>query len=199
MICRYEEVKHVIIVRDPYDTAYSATKFLYRMMGYDEDTDDETAAFYIESDFVNRKDDYFHFFQSWWPHRNRSNVFWLFYEDMKKDLKAIVKQLAEFIDVETEQDELERVYQMCSFEFMSANGEKFEPNIVSEYNSDLGTSESWKPCSIVRKNGGQIGQGTKYLGPKLRNVLDCLWSETMEKNYGYLNYAQLYRENCRFK
>lgn len=36
---------------------------------------------------------------SWWPHRQDPNVLWLHYDDLKEDLPACVKLVAEFLDL----------------------------------------------------------------------------------------------------
>ena len=53
--------------------------------------------------------DYFDHVLSWWAHRNDENVLFLKYEDMKKDLTAIVTQFAEFIGRSLDQSVIDKI------------------------------------------------------------------------------------------
>ena len=39
-------------------------------------------------------------FLSWWPHKDKDNILFLKYEDMKRDSHGAVSQIASFIDAD---------------------------------------------------------------------------------------------------
>lgn len=52
----------------------------------------------------------------WYPHRLDENVLWLHYEDLKEDLSACVRIIAEFLDIGKDDEELQKtaLYQVCN-------------------------------------------------------------------------------------
>lgn len=198
--CRTKGVKSIFIIRDVYDATYSFSKFSYRMMGSNEDVDDQTQANIVQEYHDTNFLCYFCLLNSWWPHRNDTDVYWLFYEDMKKDLKTIVRQLSKFIEVQLTDSEVDLVCKLCSFEHMAENKQKFESNdAVDRYNKAMGTNEKWVAASVVRSDGGKVGQGRKNLGPQTSAVIERMWSETIKANFDFENYDQLYKSFSRFK
>lgn len=114
----------------------------------------------------------------------------------------MISQISSFVGVNLNEAELNHIRELCSFEFMAKNENKFRPtNVLENYRNTIKESkDEWEPNqSIVRKDGGQIGQGRKNIGPKLRGVLDKFWLETMEKSFGYQSYEALYQANTRFQ
>ena len=57
---------------------------------------------------------YFLHLLSWWEHRNDPNVLFLFFEDMKDDLKSVVRMVAAFIGIEDEEN-INKAVEMSSF------------------------------------------------------------------------------------
>lgn len=170
------------------------------MFGGTTDMDDESMVKHMENEYT-LGNNYFNLLPTWWPHRNDPDVFFVFYEDLKKDLKTMIKKIADFIVVNLNEDELRRVHDFCTFEFMTKNEKHFQPsNIVDIYNAVAnGPEEKWEPTqSIVRKDGGQIGQGRQNLGPKVLSKIATMWAEKIEKPFGYKTYEELYQANSLF-
>lgn len=190
-------MKHVLIIRDPIDVAYSSIKFYYRHHGGVGDVDDDTMMQYLSRRYEEGTD-YFHFVESWWPHRNDPNVFFVFYEDLKTDTKFILEKLAKFIGVDLNEEELDRVVKYTSFEFMSEHEELFKGNIVELMAEVFGCNADWQPTQHnIRKDGGQVGQGSKFVSSELKNFCQKLWKDTMEKSYGYKDYGEIYSQFSR--
>ena len=57
----------------------------------------------------------------WWAHRDEPNVLFLKYEDMKKDLKAKVKTIADFIGHTLDEDDIQKIAQATTIDSMIAN------------------------------------------------------------------------------
>jgi hypothetical protein len=198
-----EGVKHIVIVRNPYDTSYSYTRFNHRFWGSDEDVDEETMASYMKLEsgkgsFFGKYS--FMFFNSWWHHRKDSNVFWVHYEDLLQNLELITKQLADFIEMPLNDEELKRICSMCTFGYMSKHADKFTADPVADLFARSMDREKWKvTSSMVRTDGGKSGQGKEKLTSNLRQTVDDLWEDIVTKQLGFANYDEIYLEGTRLK
>ncbi|XP_070558507.1 sulfotransferase 1 family member D1-like [Ptychodera flava] len=57
----------------------------------------------------------------WWQHRNDDNVLFLFYEDMKNDLKGSVRKISNFLDKQLDENTLDEITRRSSFDVMKEN------------------------------------------------------------------------------
>lgn len=125
------KAKYIYITRNPYDCCvsyYYHTKTL-PLHDFEEGTFDEFFEMFMEGkvDFG----DYFDHVLSWYDHRNDNNVFFLTYEQLKKDTPGMVLQIADFLGKEDYGDKLrqspevlEKVLRAISIESMKKiNGE----------------------------------------------------------------------------
>ena len=69
----------------------------------------------------------------YWRNRHLPNVLILTYEDMKKDMAASVKRIADFMGVELTQDEFDLVCEKSSFAYMKAAEDKFHPPAMTPW------------------------------------------------------------------
>lgn len=89
--------------------------------------------------------------RGWWERsRQDGNVLFLFFEDMKRDLPAVVRQVAAFLGVRPlTEAELARVVEKCGFAYMQEHQDNFEmhpPHILAT-NAELfvrGTADRHK-------------------------------------------------------
>lgn len=137
---------------------------------------------------------------SWWSHRTEKNVKIVFFEDLQRDLRFMIKNIADFVEIPLSENELDRVMEFCSFDYMAKHKEKFNgEGVISAIAKGLG-SEKWSPkIGMVRENGGKVGEGLKNMGSKLKATVERLWNETMEREFGYKNYHEMYLENTLIK
>jgi hypothetical protein len=89
--------------------------------------------------------------KGWWERTHRdSNVLFVLFEDMKKDLPGIVRQVAQFLGISPlNEAELARVVEKCGFAYMQEHQSNFEmqPPHLLQTNADLfvrGTAERHK-------------------------------------------------------
>jgi estrone sulfotransferase len=66
--------------------------------------------------------------KGWWERAQEgSNVLFVFFEDMKRDLPSTVRRVAEFLDVAPlSEEELANVVRKCGFSYMKEHASTFE-------------------------------------------------------------------------
>ena len=65
--------------------------------------------------------------RSWWEVRHLSNVKLVHFANLKADMEGQVRQIADFIDVEIDEDLMNEVLKRCSFDYMKSNAELATP------------------------------------------------------------------------
>ncbi|PIK58211.1 putative sulfotransferase 1C2A [Apostichopus japonicus] len=73
----------------------------------------------------------------WWERRNEPNVLFIKYEDMKKDLRASVLQVSQFLAKSLTDEQLDNICENVTFNNMRKN-----PNVNPDSEGGLGTN--WK-------------------------------------------------------
>jgi hypothetical protein len=77
----------------------------------------------------------------WWQQaQRRDNILFVHFEEMKKDLGAVVDRVASFLGCDLTPDEQRRVAERCSFEYMKRHEEFFEmapPTMFSAYGGEF--------------------------------------------------------------
>ena len=65
--------------------------------------------------------------RSWWDARELPNVYMLHFANLKSDMPGEIRKLAEFLDIEVNEDTWGDVLLHCSFDYMKANATKSVP------------------------------------------------------------------------
>jgi len=65
--------------------------------------------------------------QSWWEIRDLPNVYFLHFENLKRDMPAEIRLLAAFLDIPINEDKWDDILLHCSFDYMKANATKSVP------------------------------------------------------------------------
>ena len=65
--------------------------------------------------------------RSWWAIRDLPNVYLLHFANLKSDMPAEIRQLAEFLDIPINKDKWDDILLHCSFDYMKANATKSVP------------------------------------------------------------------------
>ncbi len=123
------EGRYICVVRDPKDTCVSGYHFLRAEgMGPMTPSVANFVEFFLSPNFP------FHpwpeFLNEYWQVRNRENVLFLTYEEMKKDLRGTVRRIAAFLNVALTEDEVDAVVRRSSFEHMKEIEHKFETGMM---------------------------------------------------------------------
>lgn len=88
--------------------------------------------------------------QTWWDHREQPNILMLHYADMKGDIAAAVRRIAEFIGVELTEARLCDVVKAVAFDRMRQQAETYVPRGGAMWKGgartflDRGTSGRWR-------------------------------------------------------
>ncbi|KAF8764347.1 sulfotransferase ssu-1-like [Argiope bruennichi] len=118
------EAKYIFVARDPKDCCVSFYYHARNQPGFgfwDGEFDDFFELFMAGELEYN---DYFDHLLDWYPHRNDPNVIYTTYEDMKRDIKAIILKLAKFLGqeyieaIEKDNAVLNSIIQYSGFDYM---------------------------------------------------------------------------------
>jgi aryl sulfotransferase len=103
---------------------------------------------------------YFDFENTYWAERNRKNLLFVHYNDMKADLVGEMRRISEFLEIDTPPDRLVRLAEAAQFDTMKANGQALLPKLGqyfdhgSERFLNKGVNGRWKdvltPTDLVR-------------------------------------------------
>ena len=161
--------KYIYVARNPKDMAVSY--FFHTKKGFLPDLTWES---FWELFLIGKMGfgDYFDHVLSWWPHRDDKNVLFLKYEDMKKNPKEVISQIARFIRVDNlSQDIVTKIAESTSFEKMKAD-DTANMSWLHFFNDETG-----KP-SFLRK--GIIGDWKNFLTEEQSAQIDALCDEKLK-------------------
>jgi hypothetical protein len=160
------DAKCVYVARNPKDVAVSYYYHDKSKGGY-EGTWEEHFNLFLQGKVMFGS--YFDHVLPWWEasQRQRENILFLKYEDMKRDLTATVTRIAEFIGVAADQKLVERVVAGSGFEAMATH---------------TGTNFDWVPQregvpKHYRK--GMVGDWRNHFSEAQNQQLDALYRQKM--------------------
>ena len=107
---------------------------------------------------------------SWWPHRNDSNVLFLKYEDMKKNLPQAVSQIASFIGIDLSDDVVSKIAEMTTFDNMKKD-DTANRSWMKEHHEEFASN-------FMRK--GVVGDWKNFLTPKQSAEIDSLCAQRLK-------------------
>ncbi|NXL88294.1 ST6B1 Sulfotransferase, partial [Alectura lathami] len=164
--------KMIYISRNPKDTAVSM--YHYYRENPNLPTVDTWAAFFdafLEGDVVCGS--WFDHFLSWEEHRNDQNILFLFYEDMKKNLPKIVKQISTFLGIDISDADIQDICLKSSFSEMKSDTEKEN----SDPNHTVCALTSNRKL-IFRK--GTVGDWKNHFTPKQNLKFEEVFNKKMK-------------------
>lgn len=110
----------------------------------------------------------------WWNKRHESNVLFLKYEDMKKDLKGAVQQIADFLGKDLSDDVIDVIVDHCTFAKMKKNPSTNPDTLgFNENNNNEGEQKmTTQQPSFMRK--GKVGDWKNYFTVSQNDMFDQL-------------------------
>lgn len=100
LLPQHPQAKYIYVVRNPKDCCVSYYHHTRKTKAYhfEDGSFDEYLQLFVDG--RTSFGDYFHHLVSWYPHVGDTNVLFLTYEGMKKDVSAAILKMAKFLDVQ---------------------------------------------------------------------------------------------------
>ena len=118
---------------------------------------------------------YFNHLLSWLPHKDDKNVLFLKYEDMKRDLRGAVSQIAAFLEVKLTSDTIEKIAEATRFEQMKDDG-------TANYSWVKPFNREGVP-KFMRK--GVVGDWKDFLSTEQSSEMDTICAKTHGLEFRY--------------
>lgn len=181
------DVKYIAIVRNDREVLQSFWRFLNKM------TDEYRAMWGGFPPKMERREDivqfmvdeipevYFGHLKSWWERKDMSNVLLLHYRNLRLEPAAVIRQIAEFLEIPLSDDLLATVLHKSSLEYMS------DPSRTDKYllwHSFPGGKPfpHVYPQAHVRPGGGLLATDDDAF---LNEALTQKWEAAMQREFGH--------------
>ena len=154
--------KYLCVIRDPKDVFVSSYHFMRAvMLGPLMPSVPTWLDLYLSDQAFWRP--WADFTASYWSWRDRPNVCFLTYEQMQEDPQAMVIKIAEFLGVELNAAQLQKVLQLSSYEYMRRNDHKFHFSVGSPLTPPHG--------KMIRQ--GKKGQSSELISADQQSRIDA--------------------------
>jgi hypothetical protein len=180
--------KYISVVRDPKDAVLS----LYRFF---EGWTFEKNSFSLEEfalGYYATRSNYWKHIIALWDRRNDRDVLPLCYENMKQDLPGAVERVAEFMEIELDDELKDIVITQSDFKFMNEHNQKFDDHIIRETRNAVCGIPMDGTTSKVKN--GKVGESQNGLSAEVKAEFDAIWDEKISSQIGLRSYDDLRRE-----
>lgn len=163
--------KYIAVVRDPKDVLVSAyhfeNEFFLKMVGDRVPLADFIAGF-LAKEFIYIS--WASHTAGWWGLRQRPNVIFLFFEEMKNDPHKAIRQIAELMGITLTSGQFNTIAEKSSYAWMKANDRIFSPPTPPDY-------QEQGSISMVRS--GKTGEAGNALTAEQRQAIDAFCQEEL--------------------
>lgn len=189
-----KDAKLVVALRDMGDCIVSMHKFWHPMVDTTWVTahDDATAAL-----LSGRVHTQLRWLVEWWEHRNDTNVKLFFYQDMLKNHRQVVVEMAEFMGIDADDSLIDKVVEQSTKDYMASEEHRFRFDDHSVVNR-LREAHRLPPRGLtpltgkVRQSKRKDGKkGRDLLTQAHRDALDRVWHRVVEKATGFKNMDEM--------
>lgn len=183
--CRY-----ICVIRDPKDVAVS---FYHFFAGWMFEPGSIALDAFVRDFFIpgSRSGRYWEHLLSWWEYRSRDDTLLLSFEDMKADLPGTVQRVAAFLGLDVSQQTLDIATRQATIDFMKAHERQFDDHLLRAAREPACGLPPGGETSKVR--AGRVGDHKQTLSPKVIDLLDGIWRETIGAALGHADYDALRR------
>lgn len=195
--------RSLAVLRNPADTILSFSRFAPTMAGIDYETVPLEHFFNLLKAFgaiSGMLEDYVCF----WQKRHSPNLHLLLFEDLKANLEANVREMAEFLRIpDLTEEELQAVVGQSTHRSMSSDYWVDRFNMVPD---SIGRSmrkkfaippdtkvypDFSKQGGVVRKRGGRVGEGKEALPAEILRQLNELWAKRVAPRTGLATFEDM--------
>jgi len=165
--------KVIYVARNPKDTMVSYYYHHKHIKGHDFVGDFPTFARRFMKDQVMISP-FFQHLEEAWQLRNNSNLLFIFFEDMKKDLRSVVEKVSKFLNCTLSESEIEKLLDHLDIKNFRNN-----PAVNNEWGKEMGVMS--KEGTFIRK--GKVGGYKEDFKdhPELEKEFDEWIKKEMEK------------------
>jgi len=184
--------RYINSCRDPKDALFSMYKFMegwFLEPGAVSLDDFARATFLQAGSPGSSRGDYWTHLKSWWARRNDADVLFMAYEHMKDDLDLTIRRIADFIDIELDEELLAITREHSSLPFMQKNSDHFDDRLMRERSIAVAGLPVDSDSAKVRS--GQVGESHLQLSAGVVAELDERWQKNITSELGFENYAAL--------
>ena len=166
------QAKYIYVARNPKDVIVSCYHFVrsFQEHQYQGSVSEFIDAFLSQERFCYGG--WFHNVLSWWEHRDKPNVLFLKYEDIKKDLAGTIKSIALFLGYEISLDTLQKITEMSTFESMKTQSSF---NFSGKY-----TLHPMDPNGAPLLRKGQVGDWKTFFTQEQSDYFDAEYAKRMK-------------------
>lgn len=191
--------KFIYLARDPKDSFISLYHFIHDLFGLEERVaiDEFFRSYYVER-FGTGHDigNVWSHFSDWSRFRGRPDVLWIHYEDLLEDLPRCLRGMAEFMDVDLDDELLALILERSTIDSMRRIATQLNPsptNYVGELVLGFGedTQQYAKRLEFGKMRRGKVGDGKENLPEEVLGELEAEWTRRITPVLGFRTYAEM--------
>lgn len=183
--------RYIVSFRDPRDAVLSFYKFFEGWffepgsIGLDE---------FLQAFAFGRPPgmSYWDHLVSWWSQRDNPDVLMLSYEGMKADPDGTIRRVAEFCNIELDDELLAITRANSSLDFMKRHKDKFDDRLMREASERLCGLPPGGDSAKVR--AGQVGEHKQVLSEQVLDQLEQRWQSEVTPGCGFPDYDSLQQD-----
>lgn len=180
--------KYIYCIRDPKDVVIS---FFHFFEGFMFEPGTITLREFAKQFFLKReglRGNWAHV-ASWWRQRENPQVLILCFEEMKLDLAETVRRVANFIEIELDEELFDITVEHSSYAFMKAHEQHFDEYLSLAYLERHCGMPAGGSSSKVRT--GKSQNHKKELPEDIGKEMDAIWEREIGAEFGLASYEAM--------
>ncbi len=179
--------RYIVSFRDPRDALVSFYRF---MEGWVFEPGAISMDDLARARFLNRDPfDYWAHLAGWWSQRDNPNVLLLTFESLKQNLPDMVRRIASFAGIDTDDELLEIATRQASYAFMKEHKDRFSDRLTREYGEAVAGLPVGGDSAKIRK--GKVGEHRAELSAEILSELDARWESDIAQKLGLSTYQDV--------